>query len=315
MPKTVSYEEFLTRSSKVQKVVHDYSTVVWVNTKTPVVITCTKHGPFTQLPSSHMQGFGCPECGREVVNAASTDTHEDFISKANETRGDSYDISKAVYTRSNVKVEIICKVDGHGSFWMTPNKFLSGRDCPKCSKIRLKETKRLAAEKQFHEDNKANEDKCGYSLVKYVNAKTKVEIICKAGHPNFFQTPDSHQHGSGCPECSVTGFNPGAPGSLYILRHEDITKVGITNTSLDRRIKQINRSSGKDFKVLTYILFENGQVATDLETELLRKYRKTHKTPTEIYDGYSECFYDVDYNTLLLDVVKFCSELLPASIT
>lgn len=310
MPKTVSFQEFLTRSEQAQKIVHDYSSVVWVNTKTPVVITCLKHGPFTQLPSSHMLGYGCPGCGRDVVEAASTDDGEDFARKAKANRGDSYDISKVKYIRSCVPVEIGCKVPGHGSFWMTPNKFLSGRDCPKCGKMWLQESKLVANTKKFHEDIRDNLDNCDYSLVKYVNAHRKVEIICKHGHPNFFQTPSSHIQGSGCPECAKTGFNPSEPGVLYVLRHGDITKVGITNKSLSRRVRNINRSSGKNFKILTYILFENGQVATDVETALLRKYRSTHHTPTEIYDGYSECFYDVDYSTLLLDIVKFCSSLL-----
>ena len=40
-----------------------------------------------------------------------------------------------------------------------------------------------------------------YSKVEYVNAITKVKIICKI-HGKFEQTPDSHKRGSGCPKCS-----------------------------------------------------------------------------------------------------------------
>ncbi len=39
-----------------------------------------------------------------------------------------------------------------------------------------------------------------YSNVIYTRAKDKVEIICKE-HGSFFQTPDSHINGNGCPQC------------------------------------------------------------------------------------------------------------------
>lgn len=43
-------------------------------------------------------------------------------------------------------------------------------------------------------------DKYDYSLVDYVNAKTKVEIICPV-HGKFTQIPYNHLSGKGCMEC------------------------------------------------------------------------------------------------------------------
>lgn len=43
-------------------------------------------------------------------------------------------------------------------------------------------------------------DKYDYSLVKYTNAKTKVEIICPV-HGKFTQIPYNHLSGKGCKEC------------------------------------------------------------------------------------------------------------------
>lgn len=40
-----------------------------------------------------------------------------------------------------------------------------------------------------------------YSKVKYINSRTKVEIICPK-HGSFFQTPANHIQGSGCKKCS-----------------------------------------------------------------------------------------------------------------
>ena len=47
------------------------------------------------------------------------------------------------------------------------------------------------------------EEKYDYSNVKYVNTRSKVEIICQNGHDHgaFLQTAGLHLKGSGCPKC------------------------------------------------------------------------------------------------------------------
>ena len=50
-------------------------------------------------------------------------------------------------------------------------------------------------------------NKFNYSKVKYVNAKTKVTIICKE-HGDFEQSPDKHKRGNRCPLCSGKGKTP-----------------------------------------------------------------------------------------------------------
>ena len=48
--------------------------------------------------------------------------------------------------------------------------------------------------------NKKHNCKFDYTRVVYINAITKVEIICPAGH-SFFQTPNHHLGGDGCRKC------------------------------------------------------------------------------------------------------------------
>lgn len=43
--------------------------------------------------------------------------------------------------------------------------------------------------------------KYDYSLVDYVNASTKVDIICKKHINKFSSTPSNHLRGTGCPLC------------------------------------------------------------------------------------------------------------------
>ena len=54
---------------------------------------------------------------------------------------------------------------------------------------------------QFIEDaNKVHNNEYDYSKVKYINNKTEVCIVCHK-HGEFFQRPDRHLQGQGCPIC------------------------------------------------------------------------------------------------------------------
>lgn len=98
------------------------------------------------------------------------------------------------YQNSLTKVNIICKK--HGNFKISPHKHLCGQGCPKCKKLDIE---------AFIERSKLiHGDKYDYSIVKYVNSVTGVEIICK-NHGVFVQTPATHIRGNGvgcgCPIC------------------------------------------------------------------------------------------------------------------
>ena len=51
-----------------------------------------------------------------------------FIQKANVLHNNKYSYSEVNYTKSSIKVTIICPK--HGRFHKTPNKHLSGQGCP-----------------------------------------------------------------------------------------------------------------------------------------------------------------------------------------
>ena len=60
--------------------------------------------------------------------------------------------------------------------------------------------KKLTTNEFIEKSRKVHGDKYDYSKVNYVNAKTKVCIICPI-HGEFWQTPDLHLQGSGCSLC------------------------------------------------------------------------------------------------------------------
>jgi very-short-patch-repair endonuclease len=121
---------------------------------------------------------------------------KDFIEKAKQVHGDRYDYSKVEYKGCKEKVCIICPV--HGEFLQVARIHLMGCGCKKCHLSN--ETK--TTEQFIAEAKKVHGDKYDYSKVEYVNAKTKICIICPL-HGEFWQTPNDHLSGKGCKICKT----------------------------------------------------------------------------------------------------------------
>jgi len=116
-------------------------------------------------------------------------TTEEFIEKSIKVHGDRYDYSLVEYKNAHTKVKIICKE--HGVFEQTPNTHLNGSGCLECGG-----TKQLNTKKFIKKAKEIHGKKYDYSLVNYINAKTKIKIIC-TNHGEFEQTPNSHLNSCG----------------------------------------------------------------------------------------------------------------------
>lgn len=116
-----------------------------------------------------------------------------FIARAKEIHGDKYDYSEVEYVNYKTKVKIICPI--HGEFWQTPREHLNGNGCQKCSGVQ-----RMNTDLFIQRAIEVHGDTYDYSKVKYTNNRTKVCIICPV-HGEFWQSPDSHLLGCGCPKC------------------------------------------------------------------------------------------------------------------
>lgn len=184
-------EQFIKEAKTVHRKKYDYSKVEYKGTHTKVCIICPIHGEFWQTPRRHLEGDGCPKC---YGNAKLTT--EEFIKRAKNVHGDKYDYSKAEYSNCNTKVCIICPK--HGEFWQSPSAHIRLKNkCPKCSHQSYKHTK----ESFIEQAKKIHGDKYDYSKVEYNKNQTKVCIICPI-HGEFYQRPNSHMRGEGCPKCN-----------------------------------------------------------------------------------------------------------------
>ena len=57
-------EEFIAKAKSVHGDKYDYSKSIYENNDAKVCIICPEHGEFWQSPHHHLNGSGCPECGR-----------------------------------------------------------------------------------------------------------------------------------------------------------------------------------------------------------------------------------------------------------
>lgn len=126
-------DKFIEESIKVHGNKYDYSKVQYKNATDKVTIICPVHGEFTQMPSAHLNGQGCPKCVGKNLSL------DEVITKFKTIHGTKYDYSKVVYEEMHKKVCIICPE--HGEFMQTPSKHILGQGCRKCS-IEEKRTKR-----------------------------------------------------------------------------------------------------------------------------------------------------------------------------
>ena len=187
-------EQFIEDAKQIHGEKYDYSKVEYVNAKTKVCIICPIHGEFFQTPTHHLSGYGCPKCRYIKSGNKKRKNKEQFIEESRKIHGNKYNYSKIEYRRLDEKICIICPE--HGEFWQLPGNHLKGHGCPICGG-----NKKYTLEEFIKKANQIHGDKYDYSNVKYINANTKVCIICKE-HGEFWQTPNCHiNRHQGCAIC------------------------------------------------------------------------------------------------------------------
>lgn len=191
--KTIDKHDFVQKSMVIHGNKFNYDKVEYLNSKTPVVISCKEHGDFLQTPNNHLQGNGCSKC----LNLC-TDTNS-FIIKSEEIHDHKYYYSKVDYVNNKSKVIIICP--DHGEFYQSPNSHLQGKGCVCCQHEKMSIDKRDNINSFISKSILIHGDLYDYSKVVYQKSGTSVIIGCKI-HGYFKQRPDNHINKKyGCPKC------------------------------------------------------------------------------------------------------------------
>ena len=126
-------KDFVREAHYVHGNKYDYSQVKFVDMATKVLVICPEHGGFWVKPTNHLLGARCPRCAGVVKK-----TTEQFVDEARLVHGDRYDYSLVEYDGVFGKVCVICPE--HGEFWQVARDHIRGSGCPKCWKIKSRET-------------------------------------------------------------------------------------------------------------------------------------------------------------------------------
>lgn len=187
-------DEFIKRAKEVHGDKYDYSKVEYVNCETKVCIICPKHGEFWQTPHVHLNGHGCPKCKFEKLSKEQFAIGKIEFEKIKEKNKDFLDYSLSEYKGMHTKILVKCLKCGK-IFWQEPDAQKRGNKCPYCA------GKNKTTKDFIEQAKKIHGNKYDYSKSEYIKAKTKTCIICPE-HGEFWQTPDKHLRGQGCPICS-----------------------------------------------------------------------------------------------------------------
>lgn len=304
-------EEFKVFLKAVHGDKYDYSKLIYVDSSVKIEVVCKEHDSFWISPKDHKQGAGCIKCSSAVRGFNKRTTPEDFLKKFQSVFGESLTCDHTQYTTNSTKVIVNCTE--HGDFTALPSNLLAGKGCKHCGFKKRGNSLRSNTETFIEKALIVFGNKYDYSNVDYTTNYEKIEIVCK-DHGSFWMQPNNHLMGKGCSACQSYGYNKGKPGTFYILVSDNLIKVGITNREVNLRVRSISKSSGKDFKVHTTFFSEDGSKVSNIEAQVLSWLKSKYSAVTEVFDGSTECFTDVNLEDLLNFVTQFQTIELQSSL-
>lgn len=186
-------EEVIEKFKEIHKDKYTYEHFVYNGSHTKSIVTCPVHGDFLVTPNKHLLGRGCPKCANNIKL-----TNDEFKRRIIEIFGEEYLLNKVNYQCCKSKIKLYCKK--HGYFVSTAYHLLQGHGCPKCGVKKNADKKRLTICDCIERFIEIHGDKYDYSKMDYINTRTKICIICPE-HGEFWQTPQKHMSGQGCPKC------------------------------------------------------------------------------------------------------------------
>ena len=282
MSHKLTTEEFVRRSNEVHKCKYGYLNVSYINNQTKIKITCPVHGIFLQRPDSHLWGKGCWSCSN--TKRLTTDL---FILEAKKVHKNKYDYSKTNYTTAHHKVKIKCPT--HGEFLQKAYSHLQGRGCKKCGG-----TCKSSTENFVKNSNLVHKNKYDYSLVDYSNNRNKVKIICRK-HGTFFQKPNYHLLGEGCPKCAKRISKPEVEflNFFNIPDEKSARQVCIMNKQVDGFIDRTNTI----YEFLGDYWHGNPQKynCDDINPACKKSYGELYENTIKKFELLKNCGYNVRY--------------------
>ena len=239
---------------------------------------------------------GCPYCTNQKVLTGFNDLKTKSPEIAEQAYG--WDPQKVLYS-SNKKKKWKCKL-GHTWQSVVYDRSSKKTDCPYCSnKKHLKgfndlETRcpEVAAEAYKWDPSKI-----------MPGDHEKKNWICSFGHiwkasPNS-RTNTSIRGGSGCPECSETGFKKSQSAWIYLMEREGEQQIGISN-NLQKRMQEHGANGWEKLDSI-------GPYEGDKIYETEKKFKQWLKKEIGLIQGTTENWKQINLQVKSLKELKLIS--------
>lgn len=187
--------EILKNKLKESSLLYECVSSEYINARTKLDFKCLRcDRVFNTTPDNILRGHGCPYCAK-IVSA----TEDEIRQKI----GDRYIIKSLQFKNNSDTVLLSCKE--HGDFRIPVRRILKDCGCQKCAALRAQTNQRKTTQQFLGEIQWRNYDEVyDFSKTVYVNAKTKITVICKKCGKEFSKDPRLFYHGTmkACPYCN-----------------------------------------------------------------------------------------------------------------
>lgn len=176
---------------------YDFTNLKFIKSK--IGIICPSHGLFAQFLSDHLNGHGCPKCGKESMSKRTRINFKTIIERIELKHGNKYTY-KNLYDNNNLNLKTILDINCpyHGGFKQKTVGHLKF-GCKKCGKEISNQKQSRNKDEFIKKANEKWDEFYNYDKFIYILSSTKSIIICPI-HGEFQQTPNIHLR-SGCKKC------------------------------------------------------------------------------------------------------------------
>lgn len=190
---------------------YTYEHVQYVNSHTPVTITCPTHGDFIKRPVKHLSSQeGCPGCSAtdRIQRTTRFKSFDEVIADANQIHEHEYQYTAILQDNDHIattdRLLINCPI--HGQFTQTINKHVYQRTgCRQCFTERNARTRSKTTEQFIKDSIRTHGKRYSYDSVDYRGAHQHVLITCP-DHGLFSISPANHVlKQQGCNVCASSG--------------------------------------------------------------------------------------------------------------
>lgn len=302
--------KFLAKAKLLHGESYDYSKSVYSRSRDKILIKCNLHGTeFTQRPSAHLQGQGCPTCGLIAASINSSLGLEEFKARFNSYNDNPLvSLVDSSYKGQEHKIEILCKTHGksHISAGIVYPHNNSGC-CTKCNRDNARADSFNSFIKRSMElfDGKFDYSEC--DVTSYITNRSKLIVRCKIHDHTFKVSANKHMTSQGgCSMCAREKFGRWSPKvlmknedyfrsepcNIYLIRMSSLEnswhKIGITK-SIPHRISCL-QNEAQSFVNIVCSFESNTFECSEIEHSLHKEFKHLRFQHNNKFGGYTECF-------------------------